>query len=104
MKAIKILVLSMAAVLVVGFGFLIWGLSGGARVSPSASAKHSVVAGPAEFGDIRIDLPVGGKIDQVLAVGDKVVVRVVGAGADRLMVLDPVTGKSSGSFVLEPGH
>ena len=102
MKALKVLVLSMAAALVVGVGFLIWGLSGGAKSPSHSPAKPAGHFG--DFGQVDIDLPQGSRISQILTAGDRIVVRIEGGGSDRLVVLDPVSGHVSGSFVLQPAQ
>ena len=104
MKALKFLVLSMGVVLIVGFGFLIWGLTG---KGGSNSAKHPVNASsdtPRDFGLVTVPLPVGTKVDQVLSVDNRIVVRVTGNGPDHLLVLDVNSGKVSGDIALEAAH
>ena len=107
MKALKVLVVFMAAVLLVGFGFLIWGLSGGGRSAPSHApdlAKSGPAAPTADYGMVKVELPPGGKVDQVLSVRDKIVVRVAGIGHEQLLVLDVSSGHLVGGFDLEPAH
>jgi hypothetical protein len=108
MKALKVLVLFMAIILVVGFGFLIWGLSGAGRSTSNHAAPELAKSGPAaptlEYGMVKVELPPGGKVDQILSVRDKIVVRVVGMGHEQLLVLDAASGHLVGGFDLEPAH
>lgn len=97
MKAIKGLVAVMTLLLVAGLGLLGWGLSnqaariGGAR--PAASDG---------FGTVAVPLPAGARVEQVLAVGDRLVLRLAGTGPERLLVLDPSSGTVAGGFELAP--
>ena len=107
MKALKILVLSMGVVLVVGFGFLIWGLTGRGGSAPTASPQpHAAVhAAGQEFGQVTVPLPAGSKVDQIIAVDNRLVARIIAAGGDQhLMVLDVATGHVMGEFALAVAH
>ena len=102
MKALKILVLSMGVVLVIGFGFLIWGLTGGR----SASTTHTMpkLAEISGIGQVAVPLPPGGKVTQVMFSEGRIAVHVTAPGPDRIIILDPVAGRMMGEFVLEPAH
>ncbi|CAA7622519.1 hypothetical protein [Magnetospirillum sp. UT-4] len=104
MKAIKALVAVMSTLLLAGIGLLVYGFytkatQMGAKPAPMAQA---VPAATASFGEVTVALPAGAKVDQVLAAGDRLVVRLGGPGPVRLLVFDPVTGSATGSFVLAP--
>lgn len=103
MKAIKALVVFMGILLVAGLGLMGYGVATKTG-KPDTAAKPPVSAPVAgvQFGEITIPVPAGARLDQALVVGDKVVLRVTGAAADRLIVLDPADGRINGSFVLSP--
>ena len=104
MRVLKIVVLSMALLLVVGFGFLIWGLSrSGANVAQAKPAKVAALASVpvAEFGQVMVPLPPGGKVEQVQAVDNRLVVTVAAGNAIHLVVLDVASGQVAGTFVLD---
>ena len=98
MRALKILVLSRAVVLVVGFGFLIWGLTG----RGGAPSRPSVPRGEAaDFGQVKVPIPGGAKIEQMLSVDGRLALRVSGTAGDRVIVLDVKDGHVVGEFVAE---
>lgn len=104
-KAIKGLVLFMGLLLVAGLAVLGWGLSNtaGKVGKPRAAAPASAAAaGTADFGAVAVPVPAGARVEQVLVAGERVVLRLTGNGAERLLVLDPADGKVAGSFVLTP--
>lgn len=97
MKAIKALVAVMTLLLVAGLGILGWGLSN--QAARLGGGKGASLASDA-FGTTAVPLPAGARVEQVLAAGDRVVLRVTGGGPDRLLVLDPASGAVFGSFVI----
>jgi hypothetical protein len=96
MKAIKTLVVAMGALLIAGLGLLGYGLTtkSGKTAKPTSAA--------AQFGAVSVPLPAGARTEQISVAGDRVILRVVGAGPERLIVLDPAAGTVAGSFVLTP--
>ena len=99
MKAIKALVAFMGVLLVAGLALLGWGLYSQAG---KMATKSKPTATAEEFAAVAVPLPAGARIDQVLVAGERVVLRVTGAGPDRLVVLDPAAGTVAGSFVIAP--
>lgn len=92
MKAVKALVAFMGLLIVAGLGILGWGLSNqAARLGGGKGA-------PDAFGAVAVPLPAGARVEQVLGAGERVVLRVTGAGPDRFVVLDPASGSVAGSF------
>lgn len=106
MKAIKALVAFMGVLLLAGLGLLGYGVA--TRTAPDPGAAPPTVpasAGPVigkDFGAVTVPLPAGVRIEQTLVVGERLVVRVTGAGPEQLVVLDPMGGRIIGSFVLQP--
>lgn len=101
MKAIKALVAFMGVLLIAGLALLGWGLYSQAGKMATKSKPRSVAAAD-DFGAVAVPVPAGARIDQVLVAGDRLVLRLAGAGAERLVVLDPASGAVAGSFVLTP--
>lgn len=100
-KAIKALVAFMGILLVGGLALLGYGLMN--AKNSAKSRPVAVTAAPvAEYGALAVPVPAGARIEQTLVVGERVVLRLAGAGAERLLVLDPAEGKVVGSFVLTP--
>lgn len=100
MKALKALVVFMGVLLVAGLGLLGWGLYSQAGKMASKGRQPAVVAVGTDFGAIAVPLPAGARIDQMMAAGERVVLRVTGGGPDRLVVLDPQAGTVAGTFVI----
>lgn len=99
MKAIKTLVLSMGLLLIAGLGLLGYGLY--SKAGQSGKSQPRTVTQTGAF-SVTVPVPVGSRVDQMLAVGDRLVVRLGGAAGDRLLVLDPNDGHQLGSFALQP--
>lgn len=102
MKAIKALVAFMGVLLIAGLGLLGYGFytkagQSGGKPRPAAAADPGDA-----FGTVAVPLPAGARVEQVLAAGGRVVLRVTGAGPERFVVLDPADGTVAGSFVLTP--
>ncbi|MDO8605182.1 MAG: hypothetical protein Q7R40_01480 [Phaeospirillum sp.] len=105
MKALKGLVAFLGLLLVVGLGVLGYGLYTNAHLKGAkagAAAPSSPPATTAEFGTVQIPLPAGSRIEQMIGVGDRVVLRLVGGGPEKLLVIDPGQGRVAGAFVLAP--
>jgi hypothetical protein len=102
MKAIKGLVIFMGLLLVAGLGLLGYGMSIKAhQTGPRAAAGAAAGAGSL-FGAVEVPLAAGAHVEQMVVAGDRVVLRVLGAGPERLVVLDPGQGRVAGSFVMTP--
>jgi hypothetical protein len=101
MKAIKALVIFMGVLLFAGLGLLVYAMSTKARQGASPPAIATAVTA-AEFGRVEVPVPAGVRIEQMVAAGERVVLRLSGAGPDRLLVLDPAAGRLVGSFELAP--
>ncbi|MDA8231894.1 MAG: hypothetical protein M0006_11205 [Magnetospirillum sp.] len=107
MKALKALVIFMGILVVAGMGLVGYGvvtkLPRGAGKAPAAAAPPAggTPATPA-FGAVPVPVPAGARVEQMAVAGDRVVLRVTGGGGDRLIVLDPASGRVAGSFVLAP--
>jgi len=103
MKALKALVMVMALLLIGGLGLLGYGVA--TKVAPAKAGHGQPMPAAVESGDfgaVEVPLPAGGHIEQMAVAGERVVLRVGGAGAERLIVLDPASGRVAGSFVLAP--
>lgn len=100
MKAIKGLVIFMGVLLIAGLVLLGYGLFNQAG---KMGAKKAVSASTGTgFGRVEVALPAGAKVDHVIEADGKLVLRVIGGGAERFVVLDPASGDVSGTFVLVP--
>jgi hypothetical protein len=94
MKALKTLVAVMSLLIVAGLGLLGWGLIHGRERAPTGGAAAGYAT--------AVPLPAGARVEQVLAAGERVVLRIAGPGGERLVVLDPAAGRVVGRFDLAP--
>ena len=102
MKALKILVISMALLIVVGLGFVGYGVM---RKTPHPAATPGTVemaASPAAPFGFQYPTPKGFKLEQVLAAGDRVVLRYSAPDGDRLVFIDSHSGQIAGTILLPP--
>ncbi len=94
MRALKITTIVMGVLIVIGTTALIITV---ARRAPVAS---STVAGwPASLAAV-LDEPAGTRIAGIVAVRDRLAVRLEGGGADRVLLIDPATGTVAGRISL----
>jgi len=100
MKAVKSLVIFLGVLLFAGLGVLGWGLS--TKTHLKNAPPSSGTAAVTEFGSIPVPVPAGARVEQMVVSGDRIVLRLTGAGAERLIVLDPAQGRVAGSFQLSP--
>ncbi len=114
MKLLKVLVLVMAILIVAGLGLLGWGLThnvghkhGAAPVvtalpvPPAALPAAAPVASSVPY-RTELALPAGTRLEQMAATADRVILRLSDATGQRLLVLDPVSGRVAGSVILRP--
>ncbi len=98
MQALKTIVITLGAVLVVAFGLLIYGLSQNwHRATEPAPASRAPAAGPV-WGSVSLGTA-NERIAGITASGDLIVVQLAGDQGSRLVVVDPRSGRVVGSFV-----
>ena len=99
-KGLVALVAGMAVLIVIGLIAVAWGL-----VSKSGDADFSGIVknGPAgSFGNVDVSLAEGESILSALPSAGRVVVRIRSRqGPERLVILDPVTGRITGQFTFK---
>ncbi len=100
MKILKALVIFLGVVLVGGFALLIYGFATRIPHAHPESARSKQPAGA--FGTVAVPVPQGETVMGMVASGGRVVLRLGGTGGDRLVVLDPSSGRVVGQFVLTP--
>lgn len=105
MRMLKTIVVMLGGLLVGGFAILIFGLTQNwhrlAQPAPAAapSAGPAKTAAPAEgWGHIALGQPPDSHVQSITPAGTFVVVQVVAGSAERLLILDPATGKLVGTF------
>lgn len=98
MQALKTIVITLGVALVVGFGLLVYGVTQNwHRLSDAAKP-----ASPRNWGEVTLGGPA--TLRAMSAVGGLLVVQVEEGAGDaartKLLVLDPATGATVGSFVM----
>ena len=110
MQALKTVVIVLGALIVGGFGVLIYGLThnwhklsdapatvaAAPATQPASSARTAVAA----WGKVALGQPPDSRIQSVTRAGRLIVVQVTAGTAERLLVLDPATGAVVGTFAL----
>lgn len=96
MKALKALVFGMGILIVVGIGLVGYALSRGKQPS------HPATVVDAQTFDASVAVPRGGKLEQVTAAGDRIVLRFSSPDGDKLVMLDARTGQPAGTIALVP--
>lgn len=89
MRALKILTVVMGVMIIVGvvaLGVVMTQRLGGVGAASAASAT--------------LDEPAGTTIAGIAATADRIVVQLRGGGPDRVLVIDPKTGKLAGAIKL----
>jgi hypothetical protein len=108
MRALKIATLVMGVLIVLGTMGLIIGVARRVSSPPAAMATSStggavslagIAALPASV-EAVLDEPAGTRIAGIVAVRDRLAVRLEGGGVDRVVVLDPATGAVTGRISL----
>jgi len=95
MRALKVLVVVMGVLLVGGTAALI--------VAIIDRASHRASGPVGRFDSAVVDLPPGGRVIGIEAVGERLVVRVeLAQGSELLILLDPRTGARLGTVELRP--
>jgi len=114
MKTLKILVAGMALLIVIGIGFVGWGVMRNASKSPSSAQGVSALptppasapaAAPVPAGGYfaaDVTLPPGSHLEQMSTTADRVILRLVGPDGDRILVLNPANGHVAGTVTLVP--
>ena len=104
MKALKTLVISMGLLICIGLGFVGYGLTRSKHQPPVASAtpgtEAMIPAAPAAVFATQYPLPKGARLEQMIAAGDRVVLRFSSPDGDKLVLLDSHTGQLAGTVTL----
>lgn len=108
MRALKTIVATLGALVIVAFGLLVYGLSQNwHRLSspspvsaqpPNPQSMTAAKAPAATWGHVGLGQPADSRIQSVTAAGNLIVLQVVSGGDERLVVLDPASGAVVGTF------
>jgi hypothetical protein len=101
MTGLKILVISMGFLIVIGIALVGYGLTHSRHAAPSV-AETVAAKGPAGYFSTELPVPRGGKLEQMAATGDRLVLRFTGGESERILLLDVHSGQLTGSVTLVP--
>lgn len=110
MSLLKIIVIAMAAPILLGTLLLVWMLlhrqTGGLHrdAAPVAAAAPAAGGGTAAYFAANVPIPAGMHFEQMLAVGNHVLLRFAGDQGQRILMVDPESGSVTGSIALTPEH
>lgn len=98
MQALKALVISLGVLILLAFGFLVYGLlSGAERIGGGTDAPA------AGFGEAHISIPKGARVVETEIGDGRLFLRLEKAGGgEAILVVDPATGERSGVIHLIP--
>ena len=99
MRLLKALVFGMGALILVGIGVLGWGLAH--RVAPGASSAGPGIDEPS-YSSIEVPTPDAMAFQQMSATADRLLLRFSGAAGERIVVVDPKSGRVTGTIDVPP--
>lgn len=112
MQGLKTLVIVLGVLIVVGMALLGYGFytkfAGRSAATDDEGRKTSRQEKPAAtirgaFGDVQLELPVGCSIVEMRPATDRLYVRTGPQGAcERIIVLDPASGRTLGTLLIRP--
>ena len=108
MRALKVLVIVMGALILISMGLLGWGFY--SRLADRAPVTASQTPAPARtasrsdvFGEVRLDLPAGCTVEEILPAGERLYLRTGPAGlCERIVVIESASGRVLGSLLVRP--
>ncbi|HTY66508.1 MAG TPA: hypothetical protein VMH36_07650 [Alphaproteobacteria bacterium] len=99
MRALKTIVITLGALVILAFGLLVYGLSQNwHRLSTPSQPAVAAKTPAATWGHVGLGQPADSRIQSVTPAGNLIVVQVVSGGDERLVVLDPASGAVVGTF------
>ncbi len=99
MRALKTIVITLGALVILAFGLLVYGLSQNwHRLSTPSQPAATAKTPAATWGHVGLGQPADSRIQSVTPAGSLIVVQVVSGGDERLVVLDPASGAVVGTF------
>lgn len=116
MQLLKVVVIAMGTLIAAGIGVIVYtliergaeqfagpaqGNAPGAAPASAAPSGAGSVRTPS-FGEARLGLPAGSRVEQMVVSGDRLVVSVLVPGeGERIVVIDLSSGRPLGSVALE---
>ncbi len=103
----KIAVIGLSLLIVIGLGVLVYGLTARGPDREAAAAHKPANAAPGAlipaFGEVRVALPEGCSVTEMLARDDRLYLRTGPAGqCERIVIIDTLTGRTLGTLLLRP--
>jgi hypothetical protein len=103
MRLLKVFVILMALVIAVGAGVLVWGFAHHwNRMAASGDAAAASPAADSSYAAAEIPAPNGMSFAQMATTSDRLLLRFSGPQGERIVVVDPRTGRVTGNIAVTP--
>jgi hypothetical protein len=103
MRLLKLIVIVMALVIVAGGGVLVWSLAHHwNRLAGNAEAPIAAPASDSSYASVEVPAPAGMSFAQMAATTDRLILRFTGAQGERIVIIDPRTGRVAGTIAVTP--
>ncbi len=105
-KVLKAVVTTLGLLIVLSLGIVAYGVARkftGPPETAAVTAAATAVAQPAEFGDVRIDIPPGARLAVSETVGNRLLLHFdMADGSRRIVVIDLASGRRLGTLLVAP--
>jgi hypothetical protein len=103
MRLLKAFVIGMGLLIVVGGALLVWGLAHQwNRSTAQAAATPTTAETDTGYASADIPAPSGMSLAQMATTGDRLLLRFSGPQGERIIVVDPRTGRITGNIAVTP--
>ena len=105
MQLLKVLVIGMAGLIAIGIAVLAWGLSShwGRLAGPAQDQPSAPLAGEGGYVAAEVPAPAGTHLEQMATTSDRLLLRFAGPEGDRIVIVDPHSGRVTGTIAIAPG-
>jgi len=103
MRLLKVFVIGMGLIIVIGGAVLVWGLAHQWNRSTGQSGA-TTTPGASDSGYAAVDVPApdGMSLTQMATTTDRLLLRFSGPRGERIIVVDPRTGRITGNITVTP--
>ncbi len=102
MRLLKTIVIAMGIAIVLGIGALGWMLVQRLGAGASAASAAGTARPAPPFGQVEVTAPAGMRFEQMATAGDRLLLRFSGPVGERILVIDPASGKQTGAIAIPP--
>jgi hypothetical protein len=102
MRLLKAFVIGMGLLIVIGGALLVWGLAHQWNRSAQVGAPPTPTDTDLGYVAAEVPAPAGMSLTQMTATSDRVLLRFSGPQGDRILVVDPRSGRITGNIAVTP--